>query len=209
MRRDQKKEETRQRISNVATGMFFERGFDAVTLQEIADAAGVSKMTVLNYFARKEDLFLDRQGEGASLIEEALLARDPKHATIIIAIRNLIQRLRLEDHPFASVNPGRARFWEIVHASSSLSARARELADEEVDALAHVLARATKMKAPDANARLVAASTLTIWRTAYTEALRAMTPTRSQAKAHVVFDDVIERGFRGLSLGMVGTPYSD
>lgn len=208
MDRAKKKAETRQLISNVATTLFFERGFDAVTLQEIADAAGVSKMTVLNYFARKEDLFLERQGEATQMIDEAIRTRDPVKTTIILAIRDLALRLRMEDHPFASVNVGRAEFWKIIAASASLSARARELADEEVDSLAHVLARAVKAKTPDANARLVAATTLAIWRTAYTESLRAMTPTRSQAKAHVLFDDVIERGFTMLSLGMVNTPFT-
>jgi AcrR family transcriptional regulator len=47
-RRESKKRETRQRISDVATEMFCARGFVAVTLDEIAGAAGVSKMTVFN-----------------------------------------------------------------------------------------------------------------------------------------------------------------
>lgn len=58
--RERKKWETRRRISDVATGLFFARGFDNVTIAEVAEAAGVSRMTVFNYFPRKEDLFLDR-----------------------------------------------------------------------------------------------------------------------------------------------------
>ena len=62
-RRESKKRETSERISDVATELFLARGFDAVTLDEIAAAAMVSKMTVLNYFGRKEDVLLDRQDE--------------------------------------------------------------------------------------------------------------------------------------------------
>ena len=48
--------------------MFVERGFDNVTVTEIAEAAGVSKVTVFNYFPRKEDIFFDRvpAGRGAA-----------------------------------------------------------------------------------------------------------------------------------------------
>jgi AcrR family transcriptional regulator len=54
--RERKKQETRQAISDIATVMFVQRGFDAVTISQVAEAAGVSKMTVTNYFPRKEDL---------------------------------------------------------------------------------------------------------------------------------------------------------
>lgn len=58
--RERKKRQTRQYISDVATGLFLERGFEAVTVAEVADAANVSVNTVYNYFPAKEDLFLDR-----------------------------------------------------------------------------------------------------------------------------------------------------
>lgn len=58
--RERKKRETRQRISDIATGLFLERGFMDVTIADVAEAADVSVNTVYNYFATKEDLFLDR-----------------------------------------------------------------------------------------------------------------------------------------------------
>ena len=60
-RRERKKRETRTRISDIATGLFLARGFDAVTIAEIAEAADVSVNTVYNYFPAKEDLFFDRE----------------------------------------------------------------------------------------------------------------------------------------------------
>ncbi|MCF2436589.1 TetR/AcrR family transcriptional regulator [Streptomyces thinghirensis] len=60
--RETKKRETRQLISDHATRLFIEQGFERTTIAEIADAARVAKKTVTNYFPRKEDLALDHQG---------------------------------------------------------------------------------------------------------------------------------------------------
>src|SRR6202142_2399643 len=69
---------TRQTISNIATRLFFERGFDHVTVDEIAAAADVGRMTVFNHFSRKEDMFFDRDEEGREILREALRQRDPR-----------------------------------------------------------------------------------------------------------------------------------
>jgi AcrR family transcriptional regulator len=106
--RESKKRETRQRISEVATGLFFARGFDAVTIEEIAAAANVSKMTVFNYFARKEDLFLDREEEVKLLLREALSER-PKGQSPIDALRHLVDRLCEQKHPTGGASLRRAR----------------------------------------------------------------------------------------------------
>src|ERR1700692_1706549 len=58
--RERKKRLMRQQLSDTATQMFLERGFDAVRVAEIAEACGVSEKTVLNYFPTKELLFLAR-----------------------------------------------------------------------------------------------------------------------------------------------------
>ncbi|MGW4482757.1 TetR/AcrR family transcriptional regulator [Amycolatopsis sp. NPDC004368] len=57
--REQKKLETRQNISHAATRLFIARGFESVTIAEVAEAARVAKMTVTNHFGRKEDLVFD------------------------------------------------------------------------------------------------------------------------------------------------------
>jgi AcrR family transcriptional regulator len=54
--RERKKQQTRWLIAETAGKLFIERGFDAVTVAEIAHAANVSEPTVFNYFPRKEDL---------------------------------------------------------------------------------------------------------------------------------------------------------
>ena len=62
----------RQRISDTAMTLFAERGFDAVSIAEIAAAAGVSKMTVTNHFPLKEDLVFDEFAEDVQRIAAAL-----------------------------------------------------------------------------------------------------------------------------------------
>ncbi|MEV5966637.1 TetR/AcrR family transcriptional regulator [Kribbella sp. NPDC051952] len=79
-RRERKKQQTRQAISDVATGLFLERGFDAVTVAEVARAADVAVQTVFNHFPAKEDLFFDEHGwwlGPARAIQEAPADADP------------------------------------------------------------------------------------------------------------------------------------
>src|SRR5215471_17752695 len=67
--RELKKEQTRQHIADTAFRLFTDRGFDRVTVAEIAREAQVAEATVFNYFASKEDLFywrLEAPGPPAS-----------------------------------------------------------------------------------------------------------------------------------------------
>jgi AcrR family transcriptional regulator len=82
--RERKKAATRQAISDVATRMFIHRGFDAVTIAEVAAAADVSVNTLLNYFGTKEELFFDRAEEvvdaPARLVRDRPPGTDPLDA---------------------------------------------------------------------------------------------------------------------------------
>jgi AcrR family transcriptional regulator len=188
--REGKKRETKQRISDVATALFFARGFDAVTVEEIAAAARVSKVTVFNYYTRKEDLFLDRKDEILQLLRGALREK-PKGQTPIEAIRQLALRLREQKHPFARIDAHTVGWCRVVAASSSLQARAREIADETVDGLAIELAGPK----PDGSARLIAGVIVQTWRTAYSEAIRIFERGGSARKVHATFSALLELGF--------------
>src|SRR5438874_433188 len=67
--RERKKRKTREAIANAAARLFLQRGFELVTVAEVARAAEVSEQTVFNYFPAKEDLVFDRDAE----MEEALV----------------------------------------------------------------------------------------------------------------------------------------
>src|SRR5215210_5509919 len=91
--RERKKQQTRQLIADTARRLFAERGFDAVTVVEVARAADVSEATVFNYFPTKEDLFYNR----LEAFEEELLAairdREPG-ASVLAAFRDFVLRQR-------------------------------------------------------------------------------------------------------------------
>lgn len=87
--RERKKQRTRQVIAETARRLFTERGFEAVTVSEVARAADVSTQTVFNYFPTKEDLVYWRLGS----FEEELLAtiRDrPAGEPVIDAFRRFL-----------------------------------------------------------------------------------------------------------------------
>ena len=67
--RERKKQQTRQQIYEAARGLFEQKGFDRVSVAEIARAANVSEVTVFNYFPTKEDLFYG----GMEFFEEQLV----------------------------------------------------------------------------------------------------------------------------------------
>jgi AcrR family transcriptional regulator len=75
--RERKKRAARQAIAATARRLFAERGFDAVTVAEVAAAAAVSEKTVFNYFPTKEDLAFAGREEGIAQFVTAIAERAP------------------------------------------------------------------------------------------------------------------------------------
>ncbi|AJC59144.1 Transcriptional regulator C TetR family (modular protein) [Streptomyces sp. 769] len=170
--RERKKLLTRQRISGEATLLFIERGFDNVAVAEIAHAAGVSTMTVFNYFPRKEDLFLDRVPEAVELVVGAVRGRGADE-TPLAALRRLALELLAQRHPLGGPGEGFEHFYRTVLEAPSLRARAREAVQEVEAALAGALAEAAggDPARPGRDARLAAALIIAGWRTFFAEAV--------------------------------------
>src|ERR1700710_2739180 len=121
--------QTRARISEVAARLFLERGYDAVTVAEVARAAGVSSVTVFNHFPRKEDLFLDRAPDAVDVLTSAVRDREPG-VDILTSLREVSIRLSDERHPLSGVDPRSGPFYRTVAESPALVSRAREIASE-------------------------------------------------------------------------------
>lgn len=147
--RERKKQKTRQEIFEASQRLFTRRGFDRVTVAEIAREADVSEMTVFNHFPTKEDLFF----AGMQFFEEQLIdaVRNRPHGeSALKAFRRRVvegaSNLSEPDRNFAI-----ARAARVVASSPSLQARERQIVDEFTARLAELLPG-------DVEAKVVAAS---------------------------------------------------
>jgi AcrR family transcriptional regulator len=102
--RERKKRETREAITRAAWRLFARRGFDAVTVADIARAAKVSEKTVFNYFPAKEDLVFGAGMQRVAALIEAVRAR-PEGASIVEPFRRwTMDHLdRVEHEPVDSI----------------------------------------------------------------------------------------------------------
>ena len=132
--------QTRARIREVANRLFLERGYDAVTVAEVAREAGVSSVTVFNHFPRKEDLFLDRTYDAVDFLRSAVRDR-ASGVDVLESLRTESVRLFDARHPLSGVDERSAPFFRTVAESPALVARAREIASELQGTLAEELER--------------------------------------------------------------------
>ncbi|WP_328689989.1 TetR/AcrR family transcriptional regulator [Streptomyces caniferus] len=120
--RERKKRQTRQYISDVATGMFMERGFDEVTIAEVARAADVSVNTVYNYFPAKEDLFFDRSKGVLDRLSRFVRGRPAGESAAVAVLRELREEVEAVS-PRVGLIEGYDRFMRVVDGASTLKAR--------------------------------------------------------------------------------------
>jgi AcrR family transcriptional regulator len=154
--RERKKQRTRLHVAETARRLFAERGFDEVTVSDVAREADVSPGTVFNYFPTKEDLFYS----GMEVFEEQLIDAvrgRPAGESVLEAFRRVVLDgiPRLSRDETADVIGTAAR---IVASSRSLRARERELAARYTERLAALLAEETGRPADDVEPAAVAAA---------------------------------------------------
>ncbi|MEU0212188.1 TetR/AcrR family transcriptional regulator [Streptomyces canus] len=120
--RERKKRQTRQYISDVATGLFVDRGFDAVTVAEIAEAADVSVNTVYNYFPAKEDLFLDRSAGVVDRLARWVRGRSKGESAAAAVLRELREEVEAVS-PRIGLMSGYAAFMRVIENAPALRSR--------------------------------------------------------------------------------------
>ncbi|GHE54372.1 TetR family transcriptional regulator [Streptomyces longispororuber] len=136
--RERKKRQTRQRISDIATGLFLERGFAAVTVADVAEAADVSVNTVYNYFPAKEDLFLDRGEDMVDRLSRWVRGRRAGESAADAVLREL--RVLVEGvSPTVGLFAGYADFMRVIADSPALRSRLWALQQESLRGLAATL----------------------------------------------------------------------
>jgi AcrR family transcriptional regulator len=158
--RERKKQQTRQLIADTARRLFAQRGFDGVTVADIAREADVAEKTVFNYFPTKEDLFYSR----LEAFEEELLAaireRQPGDS-VLAAFRGFLLKRRgvfdLKEEDEATEQLRSVTL--VITGSPALLARERQVFARYAQSLAALIAEETSA-APDAVEPRVVANAL-------------------------------------------------
>jgi AcrR family transcriptional regulator len=142
--RELKKEQTRQLITATAFRLFADRGFDRVTVAEIAREAQVAEATVFNYFGSKEDLFYSRLDALGAQLTETVGDRPPGEPALAAFRRALLAQ---EEGLLAQVESGDAEALarlravsRVIADSPALIAREQQAMSRTADALAALLA---------------------------------------------------------------------
>ncbi|WP_326586660.1 TetR family transcriptional regulator [Streptomyces sp. NBC_01294] len=137
--RENKKLRTRRHLAATALELFLERGFDAVSVADVAAAAEVSKPTLFRYFPSKEDLVLDRfadhQDEAARIVRDRPAGQSPVravHAHFLAALAERDPITGLCDHPNVLA------FERLLYSTASLESRLAHYTAREVELLAAV-----------------------------------------------------------------------
>lgn len=176
-RRERKKAATRQAIADAALRLFLERGYDRVSVREVADAADVSTTTLFKHFPSKESLVFDQDTE----VEAALVAtvRDrPPGMSIPAALREHVLAASRRKNDPASADFG--RMMAMVDDTPPLREYFRRMWMQHEDALAAAIAE----DAPEPEARALAHLAL------------SARELRSEAAVEAAFA-LLERGWRG------------
>ncbi|WP_157245348.1 TetR/AcrR family transcriptional regulator [Nonomuraea typhae] len=169
--RERKKRETRLRIADMAMGLFMTRGFDNVTVAEVARAADVSVNTVFNYFRTKEDLFMDRWDEVEDLPSKVVRERRPGEGIVAAFRRDFLDALDTGDWRYG-LHEGADHFGRLVADSPSLTARMRELEHATDVRLARTVEEETGADPDDLAPVIVAAQILVVTRALARTAIR-------------------------------------
>ncbi|WP_369373565.1 TetR/AcrR family transcriptional regulator [Streptomyces sp. cg36] len=160
--RELKKERTRETIAETAVRLFLDKGFDQVSITEIAEVAEVSRRTLFAYFPTKEDLVLQRFADHESEAARIVRARPAGQAPLEALRAALLDALaRREPNTGLCDDPEVMAFLRMILETESLAARMTRYTARGSDALAGALREAGL---DPLDARLVAAQVIVVQR---------------------------------------------
>jgi AcrR family transcriptional regulator len=146
--RESKKRRTRETIAQVAADLFHKRGFAAVTVDDVARAADVSRQTVFNYFPTKEQMLFDREDEISAALLSLVRGR-PDGASLLAAFRGHTRGFWERLGRVLSDGGDTHGFWEIVEATPALRDYAETSFARQTISVAQELARQWDRPADD------------------------------------------------------------
>jgi AcrR family transcriptional regulator len=184
--RARKKRQQHQQLSDTATRLFLERGFDGVRVAEIAQECDVSESTVFNYFPTKESLILDRLEPTAVALVTAIgdVGLDPVTGvadTLDRELRRLIESAAAHGDESAAIETLH-RFGELIRTTRSLGAHLSERKDTYTTTAATALAARYGLDESDPRAAIAATALVGLWQIQFDSLFRATERERSLAK---------------------------
>lgn len=204
--RERKKAIMRELISNTATLMFLERGFDEVKVSEIAAACEVSEKTIYNYFPTKESLVLDREEESALELRKAL-GPDGEFASPVEAMVGVLRRELENFVTYLSTTdmtsfPQIADFNDLIDSTPSLKAARAEMIERLAQIAAESMAERAGVDPSDPEPQIAADALTSLWRIFYRAIVKYSVEDMSMdALRETVMSDV-ERAARLLDTGL-------
>jgi AcrR family transcriptional regulator len=198
--RDRKKRETRETITAAAMALFGARGYDAVTVADVARAAGVSEKTVFNYFPAKEDLVFNEGQARRDALLHAIRTR-PAGTSLVEPFRR--QTLELIDRVERGADPRIVAVPRLVAGSAVLRERLFLGWEREAAVLTPVIAEETGSGpddlVPAVVARSLAWTNRLVFRAAFNRLIAGEDERTLAAdlreQAHRAYDQ-LERGLR-------------
>ena len=208
--RERKKRLLRQQLSDTATRMFMERGFDAVRVIEVAEACGVSDKTVFNYFPSKEALVLDRLEGTMAALRTGLAAAGtpPVQAALRILdgeLSAMTAMLASQDDPARAIGQMK-RFGDLIHQTPSLRAYQSDMMDQFVMVAAEILAARAQMSPDDPEPQIAARALLGLWHVQAASLRRHLDGSRTPAQVHDAVAADVRRAARLIEPGLNSLP---
>jgi AcrR family transcriptional regulator len=139
--RERRRQQTRARIVDAAAELFAERGFDAVSVVEIAQRAGVVEKTVFNHFPVKEGLVFEADPPMRAALLDAVRRR-PAGESVTAAAGSFVVAA-MGGLGSAEAAQGVAEMAAVIRGSRTLQVREREILGELTTALAGLIAEET------------------------------------------------------------------
>lgn len=168
--RERQKRETHAVIARAAEALFAARGFHAVTVEEVARAAGVSRQTVFNHFPNKEDLVFDRAPEAEALMVDAV-RNGIAGAGLVTSFREMTRSFWMRMERLPDPRP-RGGFFDLVDASPALQAYARDASARATARVAETIASEIQAEPDDLRPHAVAAALTSVYDAIFAAARR-------------------------------------
>ncbi len=159
--RERRRQQTRATIIEAAAELFAERGFDAVSVVEIAQRAGVVEKTVFNHFPVKEGLVFEADPPMRAALLETVRTRPAGESVSAAAGTFVVRAMSGLGAPEAAA--GVAEMARVIRGSRTLQVREREILGELTTALAELIAEETQAEPGELAPWLAAHAVLSLY----------------------------------------------